>query len=152
MTKKKNVKKECCCSCGCSQETLLSPADAVMAVAIMAVSADGKLSDKETANLKGVLVSSPLFFKVKDAAEYIGCVAAAIADKGRDAVLEKAAELLTPSLRETAYAWAVYMVATDRKFLPPEHKFLEVLRKKMGLHGVLAGKINAVVPMMNRVK
>jgi tellurite resistance protein len=150
--KKKTEKKECSCACGCQQETLLSPADAVMAVAILAVSSDGKLKDKEINNIKGVLASSPLFDKVKDAGDYMGCIASAIADKGRAAVLERAAELLTPSLRETAYAWAVYMVASDRKVVGPEHKFLGTLRKALGLHGVLAGKINAVVPMLNRVK
>ncbi|PKM97221.1 MAG: hypothetical protein CVU79_09345 [Elusimicrobia bacterium HGW-Elusimicrobia-3] len=150
--KKKTEKKECGCACGCQQETLLSPADAVMAVAILAVSSDGKLKDKEINNIKGVLASSPLFVEVEDAGEYMGCIAAAITDKGRAAVLERAAELLTPSLRETAYAWAVYMVASDRKVVAPEHKFLEALRKALGLHGVLAGKINAVVPMLNRVK
>lgn len=150
--KKKTDKEECGCACGCQQETLLNPADALMAVAILAVSSDGKLNDREIDNLKGVLVSSPLFGKVEDAGEYMGCIASAIADKGRDTVLERAAELLSPSLRETAYAWAVYMVATDRKVVAPEHKFLEALRRALGLHGVLAGKINAVVPMLNRVK
>jgi hypothetical protein len=150
--KKKTDKKVCGCACGCQQETLLTPADAIMAVAIMAVSADGKLKDKEIDDLKGVLVSSPLFEEVENAGDYMGCIASAIADKGRDAVLETAAGLLTPGLRETAYAWAVYMVAADRKVVTPEHRFLEALRKKLGLHGVLAGKINAVVPMLNRVK
>ena len=150
--KKKTDKKACGCACGCQQETLLTPADAIMAVAIMAVSADGKLKKKEIEDLQGVLVSSPLFEEVEDAGDYMGCIASAIADKGRDAVLETAAALLTPSLRETAYAWAVYMVAADRKLVTPEHRFLEALRKKLGLHGVLAGKINAVVPMLNRVK
>ncbi len=151
MTKKK-MKKDCGCACGCSQETLLTPADAIMAVAILAVSADGKLKQKETDYLKGLVASSPLFGEVEDAGEYMGCVAAAIVDKGRDLVLERAADLLTPSLRQTAYAWAVYMVAADRKVVSPEHRFLETLRRKLGLHGVLAGKINAVVPMLIRVK
>ncbi len=150
--KKKTDKQDRCCACGGSQETLLSPADAIMAVAILAVSADGKLDDREIEDLKGVLVANPLFAGVKDPAEYMGCVAAAIADKGRDSVLERAAELLSSSLRETAYAWAVYMVAADGKVVPSEHRLLGELRKKFGIHGVLAGKINAVVPMLNRVK
>lgn len=150
--KKNNDKKACGCACGCTQDKLLTPADAVMAVAIMGVSADGRLKDREIDSLKSVLVSSPLFEEVGDAGEYMGCIAAAIADKGRDAVLEEAAALLTPGLRETAYAWAVYMVAADRKVVTAEHRFLGALRKKLGLHGVLAGKINAVVPMLNRIK
>lgn len=150
--KTKIDKKNCGCACGGTQETLLTPADAIMAVAILAVSSDGKLDSKEMAGLTGVLATNPLFAKVEDAWEYMACIASAIAEKGRDAVLENAADLLSPSLRETAYAWAVYMAAADHKFATQEHRFLEALHKKLGIHGVLAGKINAVVPMLGRAK
>ena len=147
--KKKNIDKK---PCGCYRETLSTPADAIMAVAILAVASDGKLKKKEIDNLKEILISNPLFDKVEDAGEYMGCIAAAIVAEGRDSVLEASADLLSRSLRETAYAWAVYMVATDRKFVKPEHRLLEALRKKLGLHGELAGKINAVIPMLGRIK
>jgi len=138
--------------CGCRKESLLTPADAVMAVAILAVSSDGRLANKEMEILNGVLFANPLFEKVENSLEYMARLASIIADNGRDTILEKVSELLSQSLRETAYAWAVYMVAADRKFVSPEHGFLEVLRKKFGIHVVLAGKIKAVVPMLNRIK
>ncbi|OGR97923.1 MAG: hypothetical protein A2016_11735 [Elusimicrobia bacterium GWF2_62_30] len=152
MNMQKTNAKKCSCACGCEQEGLQSPADAVMAVAILAVSADGKLDKREINDLESVLASSPLFDEVENAREYMGCIAAAIQGLGRPEILRTAAKLLSPSLRETAYAWAVYMISSDRKMVKPEHKFLSVLRKDFGLHGVLAGKINAVVPMLNRVK
>ena len=101
-------------------------------------------------SLRGILNANPLFEKVEDSIDYMGHVASVIAENERDVVLDRAAELLNPSLRETAYAWAVYMVASDRKFVSSEHGFLEVLRKKFGIHGMLVGKIKAVVPMLIR--
>lgn len=148
----KKISKKCGCSCGCEQPALLGPADAVMAVAIMAVSVDGKLDKREVETLEVVLSTNPLFAKVRDVREYMGCIAASIAGRGSGAILAEAARLLSPALRETAYAWAVYMIAADGKVVKPEHKFLAALRKALGLHGVLAGKINAVVPMLNRAK
>lgn len=147
---KKN--KTCGCACGGTQKTLLKPADALMAVAILAISSDGKLDDRELSLLERATASNKLFSGVKKPRDYMGCIAAAIVDKGRDAVLAEAAALLSPSLREAAYAWAVCMVSADGKTVPPEHRFLSVLRREMKLHGVLAGKINAVIPMLNRSK
>lgn len=60
--------------------------------------------------------------------------------KGCNAILEMATDLPSPSSRETAYAWAVYMVVSDRKLVSPEQKFLEVLRKKFGIHGALVNQ------------
>ena len=131
-------------------KSIRTPADAIMAVAVLAVSSDGKLVKKEMDSLRGILNANPLFEKVEDSIDYMGHVASVIAENERDVVLDRAAELLNPSLRETAYAWAVYMVASDRKFVSSEHGFLEVLRKKFGIHGMLVGKIKAVVPMLIR--
>lgn len=150
MKKKENTIRGC--AKGGDQDTMWNAPDAIMAVAILAVSADGKLKQKEMDGLAGVLAANPLFEDVENAKDYMGCIASVIMDRGRDEVLEEAAALLSPSLRETAYAWAVYMVSSDRKFVTGEHRFLEVLRKKLKIHGVLAGKINSVVPMLNRVK
>lgn len=134
------------------KESLSTPADAMMAVAILAVSSDGKLAKRELDGLKSIVVSSELFKKVEDPRDYIGQIASFIIEKGYDAVLDMMPGPLTPSLRETAYAWAVYMVAVDRKQVSPEHIFLEKLRKKLGIHVALAGKIKAVVPMLIRSK
>ena len=40
---KKTSKTTCGCACGCSQSSLTSPADAVMALCVMAMASDGKL-------------------------------------------------------------------------------------------------------------
>ncbi len=130
---------------------LATSADAVLAIAMLTVLTDRKLHKKEAAFLKSMLGASPLFRSVADADSYISHIAVIIADTGADAVLDNAVRMLNASLRETAYAWAVCLVASDGKFVPAEHAFLGMLKKKLGLHGVLAGKIKAVVPMLVRV-
>jgi len=134
------------------QQSLLTPADAVMAVAVLAAGADGKPDERELSGLERALFASPVFAKVKNPVKYRCAIAAAIACKGREATLIEATGLLSPGLRETAYAWATYVIAADRKTVSPEHKFLSLLRRRFGIHGELAGKINAVVSMLHRAK
>jgi len=45
-----------------------------------------------------------------------------------------------------------HAVIADRKAVPSEHKYLSTVRQALGVHGVLAGKINAVVGIINRAK
>ncbi len=144
--------EKCGCACGGTQRKLWNAADAVMAVSIMAISSDGKLGKKEVAALDNMAVASPLYAKISDAREYMGCIASVIYDKGRFESLLEAKKVLSPQMRETAYAWAVQMVMADEKIVKPEHIFLSELRRIMGIHGAFAGKINAVVSILNRVK
>jgi len=136
----------------CYQQVLLTAGDAVMAVAILAVAADGKLDAQERSDLQSLLAANQVFGKVRDAKKYMNRVSSTVAGKGRDATLIEATGLLSPCQRETAYAWAVYMIAADRKTVSPEHKFLSLLRRRFAIHGALAGKINAVVPMLRRAR
>lgn len=136
----------------CYQPVLLTAGDALLAVAILAVAADGKLDAQERSDLQGLLAANQVFCKVKDAKKYMNRVSSTVACKGRDAALIEATGLLSPGLRETAYAWAVYMIAADSKTVNPEHKFLSLVRRRFAIHGALAGKINAVVPMLRRPK
>ena len=142
----------CGCACGRPQKTLKSPADAVMAICVLALASDGKLGKRELAGMDHMLITSPLFTNVKSARDYAACVAEAVSKKGRAEVITEAAALLSAPLAETAYAWAVQMALADGKTVSPEHKFLSGIRKALGIHGVLAGKINAVVAILNRAK
>lgn len=155
MTEDHDMKKDsktCGCACGCSQSSLTSPADAVMALCVMALASDGKLGKHELSRLDQMIALSPLFDGVMNARDYAACISETIAEKGRAAVVEEAAGLLTGGLAETAYAWVASMVIADGKAVSPEHKFLSSIRKALGVHGVLAGKINAVVAILNRAK
>ncbi|MDQ7773971.1 MAG: tellurite resistance TerB family protein [Elusimicrobiales bacterium] len=152
MKKTSKPAKTCGCACGCSQSSLTSPADAVMALCVMAIASDGKLEKHELARIDQMIAMSPLFDGVMNARDYAACISETIAEKGRASVIEEAAELLPGRLAETAYAWAASMVMADGKAVSPEHKFLSSIRKALGVHGVLAGKINAVVAILNRAK
>lgn len=131
---------------------LATHADAMAALAIMAVLSDGKLRRREMDALKEMLFLSPLFHHISHADQYLRHIAAVVAGTEQNELLDRAAKLLSPRLREAAYAWAVYQVAADSKFAPDEHAFLNLLRKKLGLHGALSGKIKAVVPMLLRAR
>lgn len=148
----KKTSKTCGCACGCSQSTLTSPADAMMALCVMAMASDGKLEKHELSRIDQMIAMSPLFDGVMNARDYAACISETIAEKGRASVIEEAAGLLPARLAETAYAWAASMVMADGKAVSPEHKFLSSIRKALGVHGVLAGKINAVVAILNRAK
>ncbi len=152
MKKTSKPARTCGCACGRSQSSLTSPADAVMAVCVLAMASDGRLSKAELARIDQMIAMSPLFDGVMSARDYAACISEAIAKKGHAAVIEEAAELLPGRLAETAYAWAAHMVMADGKAVSPEHKFLSSIRKALGVHGVLAGKINAVVAILNRAK
>ncbi|HOI41708.1 MAG TPA: tellurite resistance TerB family protein [Elusimicrobiales bacterium] len=147
---KKTSKTTCGCACGCSQSSLTSPADAIMALCVMAMASDGKLAKNELARIDQMIAMNPLFDGVMNARDYAACISETIAEKGRASVIEEAAGLLPARLAETGYAWAAHMVMADGKAVSPEHKFLSSIRKALGVHGVLAGKINAVVAILNR--
>lgn len=142
----------CGCACGRPQKSLESPADAIMAICVLALASDGKVGKRELERMDHMLIMSPLFSGVKSAREYAACVAEAVEGKGRGEVISEAAALLSARLAETAYAWAVQMALADSKTVSPEHKFLSEIRKALGIHGVLAGKINAVTAILNRAK
>ncbi|HAF96396.1 MAG: hypothetical protein A2X34_10640 [Elusimicrobia bacterium GWC2_51_8] len=142
----------CGCACGRPQKALKSPADAVMAICVLALAIDGKVGKRELERMDHMLIMSPLFTGVKSAREYAACVAEAVSGKGRDEVIAEAAALLPARLAETAYAWAAQMALADGKVVSPEHKFLSEIRKELGIHGVLAGKINAVSAILNRAR
>lgn len=144
--------KICGCACGRRSKTLKTKADAITAICVLALASDGKLGKRELERMDQMLTMSPLFAGVKSAREYAACVAEATASKGRQEVIAEASGLLSPLLAETAYAWAAQMVMADGKVVSPEHKFLSEIRKGLGIHGVLAGKINAVVAILNRAK
>lgn len=148
------MKKEetCGCTCGGSHRTLRSQSDAVMAICVLALASDGKLDKRELSRIDTMVAMNPLFDRVKSAREYAACVAEAVEGKGRAEVIAEAASLLSARLSETAYAWAAQIALADGKVLPGEHKFLSDIRKALKVHGVLAGKINAVAAILNRSK
>jgi len=131
---------------------LRSTADAVMAAAVCAMRTDGKLSVKEISWLRMLAYQSPLYEVTDDIDDYIIRISRSVIAGGEDAVLDRVAELLSPRMRETAYAWALEIVHADGKVVPLEHSFLSAFRAKLGIHGELAGKLNAAAAIRHRTR
>ena len=123
-----------------------------MAIALSAVASDGKLNKPEVEKLRMMPFLCPLFKDVEYVDPYILAVARFVGTNDTQKVLEASAKVLTPSLKETAFAWAVQMVHADGKVVPQEHKLLNQIIQALGLNGELAGKIRAIVPMLSRTK
>lgn len=128
----------------------LSPPDAIAAICMCAMQSDSKIKPVEVKKLASMIAMSPLYRSVEDPIGYLSELNRSLGGTEVGGVLERSIEALSPSLRETAYAWACQIVAADQGFSQEEHACLSLLVKKMGLHGELAGKIAAVVAILNR--
>ena len=125
-------------------------ADALMTICVAMVKIDHKVHTDEIARLRTLAYLNPMYKDVENVDEYVGSIAQKIAAIGDEAALEKAIASLSIPLRETAYAWAAEMAHADSRILNEEHRFLSLLKNKLGLHGRLVGNINAVTAIRNR--
>lgn len=130
--------------------TPMTVPDAVMAVAVAAAAADGRLRQSEISRLQLMAHTSPLFSGVSDVNGYLAALGAEYGRAGTDGVLERAAAALDEGLRQTAYAWAVELVRADRRVHESERAFLEKARLALGVDRRLAGKIQAVAAIRLR--
>lgn len=128
----------------------MTKADALMALAVAATAADGRLRPRELQRLRLMLHVSPLFRNIADADGYIESVARDLQPLGLRRFVERAAASLEPRLRETAYAWAAEVVHADRSVHQDEDRFLENLRRVLHIHPSLASKIRAVTAIRGR--
>lgn len=126
------------------------PADAIAIICMCAIQADTHIKNVELKKLSSMIALSPLYRHIKNPLEYISSLNTEYSGKEVEKVIDIAIESLTPRLRETAYAWACEVVMADFGVSQEEHACLGLLVKKMGLHGELAGKISAVVAILNR--
>ncbi|MBF0300950.1 MAG: hypothetical protein HQK51_19740 [Oligoflexia bacterium] len=92
----------------------------------------------------------PIFSHINNPVEYLESLNKNYSGNEVEKIMDAAIEVLSSSLRETAYAWVYEMVLADSGFSQAEHTYLNLLVKKMGIHGELAGKIAAVVAILNR--
>lgn len=107
---------------------------AVMTVVVAAIKADGKISEEEVGRLRSMCARSPIFAansKVEDDA--VIDFADHVSDQlGIDAI-EKAAAVLKPELRETAFAFATEMVLADGMVGQKEEAFISQLADILGI-------------------
>lgn len=128
----------------------MSAADAVMAVAVAAAVSDGRLRPLELEGLRRMAHVSPLFSGVENVDSYLDALAREMRRLGPAAFLERAAASMDARLAETAYAWAVELVQADDTVYEAEHRFLENVRRLLGIHPALASKMRTVAAIRRR--
>lgn len=128
----------------------LTPAMAVMSVAVLAAEADGRWSRRELDRMRMMAYLQPLFRDIPSVEKFIGDRTTAARAAGAEATLEDCRKALTPRLRETAYAWAVELVQSDGAVVGKEHSFLKELAASFAIAGPLARKIQAVCAIRRR--
>ncbi len=128
----------------------LTPAQALMSVAVMAAYADGRVKQRELQRLRTFAHEHALFAHVASVDDYIAERVEDLKSFGREALLRDCRAALSPRLRETAYAWAARVVQEDGSQHPDEHAFLKELNVSFEVPGPLASKIRAVVALLRR--
>jgi tellurite resistance protein len=130
----------------------LTPAQALMSVAVMAAYADGRVRARELQRLRLMAQEHPLFARVDSVDGFIAERVEDLRAFGRASLLNDCRAALSPRLRETAYAWAARVVQEDGSQHPGEHAFLKELGASFGVPGPLAAKIRAVAAVLRRTR
>lgn len=130
----------------------LSPAMAVMSVAVLAMAADDYWSNREIERLRLMARSQPLFRDVPSVEKFITDRMADLRAVGAKVLLEDCRKALTPSLRETAYAWAVELIQADGSIVASERAFLKMLAAKFAIPDALARNIHAIAVIRRRTE
>lgn len=129
-----------------------TPADALMAVAAMAISVDGCADDCEVQRLKAMAYMNPLYedFASDELEEYIRSIAAKMPGLSYGETLNRCAETLPPHLKETAYAWAVEMAAANGTLALAEDRMLHDLRAIFGITPAFSQAVDTAIMALLR--
>ena len=130
----------------------LSRAEAVAAILVAAVAADGELSVAESARLNGLLASSRLLppNPPDGNPNVVESALAVLTDHGLPATLRACAEALPATLRPTAFAQATDLVLSDARVGQREKAFIDALREALRIDDALALQIVDVMLIKNR--
>ncbi|RYD98133.1 MAG: hypothetical protein EOP61_15890 [Sphingomonadales bacterium] len=123
---------------------------AVMIPMVAAMAADGNIDDDEIAQIRSICVWSPIYAtnsRDQDT-QIILRALRLVGDHGAEAACTKAAEVLSPALRETSFCFAARIVFADEHVGLREQKFLEDLIPLLGLDAGRARQIVEVVSIM----
>ena len=115
--------------------------DALIYVMVLAAAVDRRMSDRELKMIGAITGSLPVFAdfdreRLVQVAQ--DCAAVVDQENGVEAVLDMVQAALPQHLRETAYALACDVSASDRRIGAEEMRFLDIVRRRLGV-GRLAG-------------
>lgn len=111
-----------------------NPQQAIMTIVIAAVMADGEVADEEVARIRSMCLLSPIFASNSHDQD-LTLIRHAINVNGQmgERAISGAAEVLSPELRETAFAFACDMVLADGIVGASEEAFLNSLMGRLGI-------------------
>lgn len=127
-------------------------ARAVLVPSVSTMVSDGDVSDAELAQLSNACAFSPIFckFSQEEMHAMIRSIISEISASGHPATIKKAAQALTPPLRETALCFAMRIALADGRVDDGEKNALSATGQLMQIPTEKFGQIFQFVVMMQR--
>jgi tellurite resistance protein len=130
----------------------LSPAESFAAITLVAVAADGYLSDEESQSISTTLCRMQLFrsYPREVIGKLFDRLCAILKRQGSEALLDLALNSLPHDLYETAFAVTADLVLADGEVSSEEEDLLNQLYRVLGISEATAVKIIDVMLIKNR--
>lgn len=107
---------------------------AVMTIVIAAIKADGEISEDEIGRLRSMCARSPIFSSnSREEDDAVISFADTVTTQLKADAVSKAAAVLKPELRETAFAFACEVILADGIVGEDEDNFISMLAEKLGI-------------------
>jgi len=123
---------------------MLSIHSALIHTMVLVSASDSNMSDKELQTIGNITRTLPVFagFDMEQLPEIAETCAEILSEKdGLETELKLISTSLPAELRETAYALALEIAATDKKATQEELRLLELLRHELGIDRLIAAGI-----------
>lgn len=123
---------------------MLSIHSALIHTMVLVSASDSNMSDKELQTIGNITRTLPVFagFDMGQLPEIAAACADILSEKdGFETELKLIATSLPAELRETAYALALEIAATDKRASQEELRLLELLRHELGIDRLIAAGI-----------
>lgn len=133
-------------------DNTLTPTEAFATIALVAIAADGYLSDQEGQDMTTILSRMELFRNYPGDAlhQLLDGLLARLKEEGPGHLINLAKLALPPDLRETAFAVATDLVLSDRTVTQQEQAFLDDLYRILEVPGDTALQIVQVMTIKHR--
>jgi hypothetical protein len=127
--------------------------EAIAAVMVASISADGVRSGEELARLSNGLSTSRLFRQADSERDpTVAARAATLLEQyGREAMLAACVRTIPPDLRTTAFAIAADLVFADGRIDEREKAYVDELQRVLGVDDAIALQIVEVMAIKNRI-
>lgn len=131
--------------------TNLAIETALMIPTVSAILADGAIEDQEIAQVMALCLQNPIFSDNSDEedAEIIMLATRLVQEEGDETMCKSAAAVLSPALRETAFAFAVAIVSSDGHIDQSEEALINRLVDWLSIDSIRAQNIVSVIPVLH---